>query len=258
MRTTPIFTRFPILAERHPMRKSLVALLIGSASGFLSGSAQADDPVRATSVPILTQFQVDGVEPKAADSDSPLPVGFPTATAPGAIEVKTYPVYRSAVAKGQGMAMRSGDSLFWSLFRHIEKNEIAMTAPVINTYPNELVESPEARGEVTMEFLYREPTQGTTGPDGTSVEVLDHPEGRYVCLGIQGGMNEPKMREGIAALKGWLAEHSSEWVEDGPPRRLGYHGPMTQTRRRLWEVQIPIKPATAAAAAEAPAAEPAP
>jgi hypothetical protein len=49
------------------------------------------------------------------------------------------------------------------------------------------------------------------------------------------------MREGVVKLQSWIKEHSSEWVEDGKPRRLGYHGPMTPVSQRLWEVQIPVK-----------------
>lgn len=204
--------------------------------------AGIEDP--SASLPPLDSFTIPGVTPKSADADSPLPVGYPDATKPGSIEVKSYPAYRSAVAAGERMSLSSGDMLFWALFQHIEKNEIAMTAPVINTYAPSLVGTPNGRGEVTMEFLYREPTMGKLGPDGRLVEVKDHPAGQFVCLGIQGGMNERKMRDGVAVLRAWLAEHGSEWVEAGPPRRLGYHGPMTAVARRLWEVQIPIAPAT--------------
>jgi hypothetical protein len=118
-----------------------------------------------------------------------------------------------------------------------------MTAPVINTYDPTMLASPDARGEVTMEFLYREPDQGKTGRDGKQVIVEDHPAGRYVCLGLQGRMTDDRMREGIGELRAWLDEHEGEWVAAGPPRRLGYHGPMTATARRLWEVQIPVEPA---------------
>jgi hypothetical protein len=201
----------------------------------------------------LEQFVIKGVEPKGEAEDSPLPVGYPAATQPGRIEVKPYPAYRSAIAKGERMSLGSGDMLFWSLFRHIERNEIAMTAPVINTYPKEMVENPKARGEVSMEFLYREPTQGKLGPDGRQVEVIDVPAGQFLCVGIQGGMSEKKMVAAVDVLQKWLEEHKSEWVEAGPPRRLGYHGPMTPTNRRLWEVQIPVKPAAQAAPAEAAA-----
>src|SRR5262249_23582432 len=73
------------------------------------------------------------VRPKPADGDAPLAEGFPDATRPGAIEVKKYPAYRSAVARSREAAVSSGDLLFFSLFNHIQRKRIEMTAPVINT-----------------------------------------------------------------------------------------------------------------------------
>lgn len=182
------------------------------------------------------------VAPKPADGDAPLPEGFPEATKPGQIEVKHYPAYRSAVAEGEKMSVSSSDFLFWPLFRHIQRNDIAMTAPVINTYKSpELLEEAGSKGTISMEFLYREPTQGEAGPDGRVVTVTDHPAGDYVCLGYQGHMDEKAMRQGVAKLRGWLEEHKEEYQADGPPRRLGYHGPMTREAERWWEVQIPVK-----------------
>ena len=70
----------------------------------------------------------------------------------------------------------------------------------------------------------------------------DHPASAFVCLGIQGEMDPEKLRLGMDALHGWLDAHKTEWTEDGPPRRLGYHAPMTARDERLWEVQVPVKP----------------
>lgn len=184
------------------------------------------------------------VEPKPADGDAPLAEGFPAATRPGAIEVKRYPAYRSAVAKVEKATTSSGNLMFFSLFNHIQKNKIEMTAPVINTYLTpQMIETPGAKGEVTMEFVYHSPKEGKPGPDGATVEVKDHPEQDFVCLGVQGGMGDDEMRAGVARLRAWLDEHKSEWAADGAPRRIGYHGPMTPVARRLWEVQIPVKAA---------------
>ena len=186
------------------------------------------------------------VEPRAADGDAPLPEGFPGATKPGAIEVKAYPAYRSAVAEVGKATTDSGDALFFVLFNHIQKNDIAMTAPVINTYKTpKMVETPGAKGDVAMEFLYRSPTQGKTGKDGLMVNVEDHPAETFLCLGFQGDMDDDAMRDGLGRLRVWLADHEKEWIEDGPPRRLGYHGPMTPAAERLWEVQIAVKKAKA-------------
>src|SRR6476469_9461264 len=98
---------------------ALLAPTIGLASG---DDPKPSDPPKAA------------VEPKPADGDAPLAEGFPDATKPGAIEVKRYPAYRSAVAKIDRATTASGDMLFFFLFNHISKNKIEMTAPVINTY----------------------------------------------------------------------------------------------------------------------------
>jgi hypothetical protein len=179
---------------------------------------------------------------RAADSDAPLPEGFPGATAPDQIEVKVYPAYRSAVAKGEGMTAASGDLLFWVLFNHIQKQDVAMTSPVINTYPDPaMMAEPGKRGEVTMEFLYRNQGVGETGRDTAVVEVVDHAPQAYVCLGLQGPMTPERLAEANRRLTAWLEAHGSEYRASGPPRRLGYHGPMTPVEQRLWEVQIPVK-----------------
>lgn len=187
------------------------------------------------------------VEPRTADSDAPLAEGFPDATKPGQIEVKTYPEYRSAVANLDKATMNSGNLMFFPLFNHIQKNNVEMTAPVINTFKTpEMIKTPGAKGEVSMEFVYRTTSLGKTGKDNAMVEVVDHPKQTFVCAGFQGGDLSPdQMRDAMSTLNTWLDEHKSEWTADGSPRRLGYHGPMTPAAQRLWEVQIPIKPAKA-------------
>ena len=221
--------------DGQPTMRRLVPLLSFALVSVVWGPAYADEPKPAGSK----------VEPKAADGDAPLPEGFPNATAPGKIELKRYPAYRSAVTRSNQATVSSGDLMFFTLFGHIQRNHVEMTAPVINTFKTpRMIETPGAKGEVTMEFLYRSPQQGKPGPDGPAVEVLDHPARSFVCLGFQGGnLSDPQMREAVATLRKWLDEHQDEWVEDGPPRRLGYHGPMTPPAQRLWEVQIPVKAA---------------
>jgi SOUL heme-binding protein len=218
--------------------RHLALLLPFSLLGVAADSTQAADPKPAASK----------VKPKPADGDAPLAEGFPDATEPGKIEVKKYSAYRSAVTKANKATVSSGDLMFFSLFNHIQKNKVEMTAPVINTFKTpRMIETPGTKGEVTMEFVYRSSKEGKSGPDGSSVEVVDHPAQSFVCLGFQGGnLSADQMREAVATLRKWLDEHKGEWVEDGPPRRLGYHGPMTPAVQRLWEVQIPVKAAGSA------------
>jgi hypothetical protein len=181
------------------------------------------------------------VAPKAADADAPLPDGWPGATAPGTIEIKSYPAYRGAVSRNPKTVLGAENGMFFSLFNHIQKNEIAMTAPVVNTYDSVLIDDPGKPGSASMEFLYRTKDMGHTGKDGEYVEVIDHPAATYICLGHQGAMNTAQLREGVSKLRAWLAKHADEWIADGDPRRLGYHGPMTPTNRKLWEIQIPVR-----------------
>lgn len=183
----------------------------------------------------------DSPAPKPANADAPFARDWPDATLPGKVEIKRYPPYRSAVARAKNASMGADNIMFFSLFRHISRSNVEMTSPVVNTYEPKMIESPKALGDVSMEFLYASPEVGTTGKGVGAVEVVDHPAATYVCLGVQGKMNDELMRDGISKLRKWLEEHKGEWTEDGPPRRLGYHGPMTPVAQRLWEVQLPVK-----------------
>ncbi len=216
--------------------RSTTAKLVAFGTAILTfASSFGQEP--AKDKPVKT----DSPAPRAADSDAPLAEGWPGATRPGRIEVKTYPVYRSAVARAKGAGAKADGALFWPLFNHISRKGVEMTTPVVSTYTTEMIENPSAPGEMSMEFVYRTSTMGETGNGVGAVKVEDHPAATYVCLGIQGRMTVKLMRDGVAKVETWLGEHKSEWVQDGQSRRLGYHGPMTPVSERLWEVQIPVK-----------------
>ena len=183
-------------------------------------------------------------EAAAADSEAPLPEGWPGGTKPGVIEIKTYPAYRSAVARDDQSSMNNPTKLFWPLFIHIQREKIAMTAPVVMTYESKVIENPGEKGKVSMEFLYRTPDQGHAGGTDGPVKVEDRPGDTFVCIGVQGRVDEKAIVESVKKLHAWLEDHKSDWVAAGEPRRLGYHGPGTPMRRQLGEGHIPVKPAT--------------
>lgn len=189
------------------------------------------------------QTKTKTVAPAAANSDAPLPDGWPKVTAPGAIEVKTYPNYRSAIVREKAISMARGEGMFFALFGHITGKGVEMTAPVVMTYEPRIVEHVGEKGEASMEFLYQHRDQGQVGPGIGKVKVEDHPSITVVSLGVQGEINARQMHEHVGRLRAWLDEHRDQWVADGPPRRLGYHGPMTPVSRRMNEVQIPVRPA---------------
>ncbi len=183
------------------------------------------------------------VEPAAADSDAPLPDGWPKVTKPGTIEVKTYPKYRSAIVREKTATVARGEGMFFALFGHITGKGVEMTAPVVMTYEPKIIENLGEKGQASMEFLYQHTDQGQAGPGLGKVKVEDHPAVTVVSLGVQGDIRPEQMRASVERLHGWLDRHKDEWVAAGPPRRLGYHGPMTPPDRRLNEVQIPVRPA---------------
>ncbi|MHC4548403.1 MAG: heme-binding protein [Planctomycetota bacterium] len=159
--------------------------------------------------------------------EAPLPAGFPAPGPVGEVVVKDYPSYRAARAEG-------GNS-FWTLFTHIKKHRIAMTAPV----EMGLAEPPDG-GEMqrqNMAFLYASPDLGKPGRDGR-VEVVDLKPVRVLSCGIRG----PLTREKVEQAKRSIAQR----LEGGGERRagawrlLGYNSPMVPATRRFWELQLPV------------------
>ena len=162
--------------------------------------------------------------------EAKLPEGFPAPTPVGEIQVKSYPRYRLARAGTQG------DSAFWTLFNHIKKNDVAMTAPVEMTYGEG---AKKARPEA-MAFLYESVRQGDVGRQG-AVDVADAPPMTVVSLGLRGDMSDARVAEARELLEGWLREHSREYVEAGPLRVMGYNSPFVPRQRRYFEVQVPVR-----------------
>ncbi len=81
------------------IRFAISALLLGLATvSALAYRAQAQDSKKNEGPGGRTAQR----PLRPADSDSPLPEGWPDATIPGRIEIKNYPAYRSAVAEAKG------------------------------------------------------------------------------------------------------------------------------------------------------------
>jgi SOUL heme-binding protein len=171
-----------------------------------------------------------------------LPEGFPPPGKVGEIVIKQYPAYRGAWTGMKGKLDAGPDRLFWPLFQHIEKNEVAMTAPVEMRFPAEFDGTNEIEGEMSMAFLYGKPTIGEPGEQG-QVTVRDEPAMTVVSIGLRGPYNARSMADPVARLRTWLEQHKAEYVAAGPPRRLAYNGPDVPARRLFSEVQIPVRPA---------------
>ncbi|MDX2118803.1 MAG: heme-binding protein [Planctomycetota bacterium] len=200
--------------------------------------------------------------------DTPLPVGYPDPTPPGAIDLKMYPSVRRAQVSGETSRGREGmNEGFWPLFRHIQRREIAMTSPVEMEYrPGEgsiaeadnadVAKTESASGGVTkpkndssasnekwtMAFLYRRAEQGATGddPKDARVTIVDVPAQLVVSMGMKGDYSRELVARGETTLREWLATQG-RFEAAGEARVLYYHGPSFRPWRKWAEVQIPIR-----------------
>lgn len=163
--------------------------------------------------------------------EAEMPQGFPRYTPVGQIEIKHYPAYRKARA--------SGASEFWTLFGHINRNNVKMTAPVEMDYGDPRGENSTRR---LMSFLYERPDQGIVGKQG-SIEVIDVPAMTIVSIGCRGDQTLAAVAEARDRLLKYLLENNREYVAAGPMRVMGHNSPFVPRDRNYFEVQIPVKPA---------------
>ena len=163
--------------------------------------------------------------------EAPVPAGFPAPTPVGVVEIKKLPVYRMAKVNNTG-----GGNNFFTLFNHIKKNNIEMTAPVEMT----MAEKNGKYTESSMAFLYQETTLGKVGPQG-NIAVLDTKE----CMVASIGMRGSPTAEAIESAKRWLIEKIKAAPEayeiEGELKVMGYNSPFMPEKLRYYEVQLQLK-----------------
>lgn len=197
--------------------------------------------------------------------DTPLPVGYPAPTPPGAIDIKTYPLVRRAEVTGRLGPDLGSNLAFFPLFNHIKDRNIEMTSPVEMNYTGTGKEAPEGGdpqpGTWTMSFLYRFPEQGPVGPDAkrANIKVVDVPPVTVIAMGVRGQYGYARMQRQWRILEQWLQDQKI-WDAAGEPRVFYYNGPDRRNADKWAEVQIPIRLVSAVATppgADAAAANPA-
>ncbi|MEM8885966.1 MAG: heme-binding protein [Planctomycetota bacterium] len=159
--------------------------------------------------------------------DAPLPDGWPR---PGPIEeprLKFYPVYRLAIdEKGN----------FGTLFRHIQRKKIEMTAPVEMSMDENL----KTR---SMSFLYRFPEQGEAGADGRV--AIRNVEPRFaISVGMRGTRSDKKMEKALAKIRADLKGRRGWREVEGSLQLLGFNDPFIFPWNQYWEVVLEIEPVT--------------
>lgn len=160
--------------------------------------------------------------------EASLPDGFPTYTPPGVIELKSYPRHRRAVAKQ-----------FYTLFAHITRNDIAMTAPVRMEFKqteNGLLE------QKSMAFFQGDPTSGVVGidPRDKNVETVEEEARIVISLGHRGLWTRDVIAAGEKRLREWI-EANPDYRASGNLIVMGYNSPMTPAKRQFIEIQLPVE-----------------
>ncbi len=181
----------------------------------------------------------------SAKITTPLPEGYPDPTAPGVIEIKSYPLVRRAEVTGKAGVNSGMDGAFWPLFRHIQRRDIEMTSPVEMDYKGLTGDAAAQPDAWTMSFLYRTPELGPLGEDTSSkrhtVRVNDLAPMQVASIGFQGPYRLEVVKMNLARLEAWLAAQP-QWERDGEPRALFYNGPEQWESRKWGEVQVPVRP----------------
>jgi len=157
--------------------------------------------------------------------EAPLPAGWPQPGPYDQVSLKSCPAYRAAFTHNRWQSFG-----FWTLFSHIKRHQIPMTAPVELTMK-------KSAGRIEMEsmgFLYRNDKVGALGADGQRVEVRDVPATQVLSYTWQGPDSSANIAIAKAAIEAALVERK---LGDKPFRLLGYNGPGTPRDKRTWELQ---------------------
>lgn len=175
--------------------------------------------------------------------EAKLPAGYPAPTPLHQIEVKQLPACRLARVEMDRPGRTGENSSFYSLFNHIKRNDIAMTAPVEIEY-GERGTTDAAR---SMAFLYRSTELGTVGEDPRDphVQVIDVPELTVLSIGCRGEMNDQAVAAAEQKLNQWLQENADRYTQSGPLRKLGYNSPFMPSFLKYFEVLLPVTPVDA-------------
>jgi len=169
-------------------------------------------------------------QPPGYVDEAPLPKGWPKPGPYDQVSEKSYPSYRAAFT-----TENRDDGAFGTLFSHLQRNDIPMTAPVE-------IAMAEGDGQnlrqTSLAFLYQDPGVGKTGADGAKIEVRDVPAMKTLSYTWQGDRNKANIAKAKSALEAALKDRKTEAKGF---RLLGYNGPGIPEIKRTWELQALLR-----------------
>lgn len=159
-------------------------------------------------------------------AESPLPEGWPQPGPFNLVVRKKYPAYRAAFTSES-----SPNGGFWRLFKHIERNNIPMTAPVAMKLDGKETASGKMQ---EMAFLYQNKRVGKTGAEEGQVEVRDMPACEVLSYTWQGPRSDDSISKARAAID---AELGRQNLKASEYRLLGYNSPFVPRGKQTHELQ---------------------
>lgn len=227
-------------------RASLVSGVLATVMGVGACATSSDRPPGAAGVAdsasgtaVAAADEAESQPPPLMVSEADLPRGFPKAGPIGTVVIKEYPAYRLArVTSDRG----GPNALFNPLFRHIQRNDIPMTAPVEMTYATPDADARRS-GTTSMAFLYQAPDVGRIGPDAADPRVVveDVPPMMVLSVALRGDYTPANFDRGLTQLETWLAENPGRVRVVGAPRYLAYNSPFVPWFLKVGEVQYPVE-----------------
>jgi hypothetical protein len=171
----------------------------------------------------------EGPKVAAYREESPLPQGWPRPGPYNQVVRKSYPAYRAAFTVD-----RQPNGGFWTLFRHIQRQGIPMTAPVEMELDGGAPSMPMER----MAFLYQSPATGSLGKDGERVEVRDVAAAEALSFAWLGGRDPASLQRAREAID---TEVKRTGAMVRTYRLLGYNSPFVPRAQQTHELQAVLE-----------------
>jgi effector-binding domain-containing protein len=149
-------------------------------------------------------------------------------TGVGKIEIKTLPSSMVLVTTNAGTYFDGDNRMFGTLFRYIQKNDVAMTVPV----------QADIEPGAMMFFVGSEDSvKALKSTDRVVVKTL--PEKLVACLGVRGSYSKKNYESSRQALAEWCATNKAIRVT-GAAYAVYWSGPYIPGFLKRAEVHIPI------------------
>lgn len=166
----------------------------------------------------------------------------------GVCEIRTLPAARVIEAPesapgGETLPEARRNALFRKLFRYIDTNDIAMTAPVE-------VRSDSVRAGMIF-YLGEDAAAREDLPSDAGVKVTRLPERTVAVLAVRGSYTPERYESTEKTLRAWL-EQRKDYRVVGPAYGVYWNSPFMPGYFKKSEVHIPVAPALPAPATPAP------